>query len=141
MTRPIDTDTVGSLIANTDNQVTIALAESWLKQVEEIEEYVVLTNALGARLTETANALKGKPPSHVWHDWSDLPKVAAEQVERLKDYERLVQNYSLLAKDFRNLEDQLTSWESKCSDLEREIEELHEERQGAFAARRKANVG
>ena len=37
-----------------------------------------LRDRLAELLEQTANALKGPPPANTLHDWSDLPKVAAE---------------------------------------------------------------
>lgn len=44
---------------------------------KEIEEVDALRDRLGELLTGVANALKGPPPELVWHDWSDLPRLAA----------------------------------------------------------------
>lgn len=57
----------------------------------EIEEYANLTGRQARLLTLTANALKGEPPDNMWHDWSDLPAVAARQSELLKDASNLLQ--------------------------------------------------
>ncbi len=59
-------------------QCMLALAEQNLEEEEQ------LRTRLTELLTGTANALKGKPkPLHL-HDWSDLPKVAAELTTELK---------------------------------------------------------
>lgn len=58
---------------------------------DENYEYMLLTGRLGYLLTLTANALKGEPPALVWHDWSDLPKVALALVERCERLERALE--------------------------------------------------
>jgi hypothetical protein len=65
-TRPINADTVGSLLANTTNVLTIALGESWLgllKKLEEQEEYI-------AQLEQSVS------------DWETL---AGQQEDELRD--------------------------------------------------------
>jgi len=49
----------------------------------QLDEGDQLRTRLSTLLTGTANALKGPPPDLVWHDWSDLPAVAAKTVEAL----------------------------------------------------------
>lgn len=51
---------------------------------QEVEEYADLTGRMSRLLTLTANALKGEPDELKWHDWSDLPVVAAELVAQLQ---------------------------------------------------------
>ena len=48
--------------------------------VAEINENDALRDRLSELLTGTANALKGNPGEDRLHDWSDLPKVAADLV-------------------------------------------------------------
>jgi hypothetical protein len=43
-------------------------------------EVETLNERMAQLLTGVANALKGDPPDLVWHDWSDLPAVAARVV-------------------------------------------------------------
>lgn len=50
----------------------------------QLDEDDQLRTRLSTLLTGTANALKGEPPDLVWHDWSDLPAVAAKTVARLE---------------------------------------------------------
>lgn len=54
----------------------------------EVEEYRQLHDRMADLLTATANALKGPPRALVWHDWADLPKVAADLVTYTKRNER-----------------------------------------------------
>jgi len=58
----------------------------------DVAELESLREKMSSLLTRTANALKGEPDELKWHDWSDLPTVAArltaERDEALQHIEK-----------------------------------------------------
>ena len=50
---------------------------------EDNNEFAMINGMMQRLLHMTANALKGDPPENVWHDWSDLPKVALATVAEM----------------------------------------------------------
>ena len=53
---------------------------------EAVNEYDWILGQQTYLLTMVANALKGPPPEHSLHDWSDLPYMARALVQELASY-------------------------------------------------------
>lgn len=47
------------------------------RELLELDEVNTVNDLMAELLTGVANALKGSPPELTWHDWSDLPALAA----------------------------------------------------------------
>lgn len=92
----------------------------------ELAEDEQMGGHMAQLLTDTAKALKGPPPKLVWHDWSDLPMVAARTVEMLVDTQREVGTLRECRDTWKaqaeSLRDQLLASEARLFDLEAERE-------------------
>jgi hypothetical protein len=72
----------------------VHVAEQMVKMlgIESMQKHIGeqhrLLRRMDALLTRTANVLKGQPDELEWHDWSDLPEVAAALMEKLQNGHR-----------------------------------------------------
>lgn len=74
--------------------------EKTIKELrEDLEEYDNLNKKMADLLTNTANALHGKPLENGLHSWHDLPELAEKLLKELEESERLLDEYQREAID------------------------------------------
>ncbi len=69
----------------------VRLAELLQDAQAQAEETDALNFRLQDLLVNVANALKGPPPDLGWHDWSDLPTVAANLASKARHLQGEIQ--------------------------------------------------
>ena len=85
--------------------------------MNEVDEYVQLTDRLGQLLTGVAAALKGEPDELTLHDWSDLPQLASRVMADLEEARAaLVSMATIQATDVAELL-QLRAWRDAVEQL------------------------
>ena len=91
--------------------------------MNEVDEYVQLTDRLGQLLTGVAAALKGEPDELTLHDWSDLPQLASRVMADLEEARAaLVSMATIQATDVAELL-QLRAWRDAVEQLCAEADE------------------